>query len=179
MTVTSIFHNTEVLMPTWALVVTIIIMLIGVAGTILPLLPGTVIVGLAAVGYAWAEGFQSISVGLTVFLMLVAVGTGTADIWLPLLGAKAGGASMKSMLWGMVGGVVGFILGSIVPVLGSLIGGVAGYVGGVLYAEYLRYEDWNKAITAGLGGLVGWGVSTAVRLIGAIFIMVVFLWQVL
>ena len=165
-------------MSNWALLFTILIMLIGVAGTILPILPGTVIVGLAAVGYAWLDGFQTIGIGTTVLLMLVAVVTGTADIWLPLLGAKAGGASIKGMLWGVGGATVGFILGSVIPVLGSLVGAIAGYVGGILYAEYLNHQDWNKAIHASLGGLVGWGVSTLVRLGGALLIMGVFLWLV-
>jgi uncharacterized protein len=165
-------------MSTWILVATILIMLVGVAGTILPLLPGTVIVGLAAVGYAWLDGFQTIGIGMTIFIMLVAVVTGTADIWLPLLGAKAGGASVKGMVWGVVGATVGFVLGSVVPVLGSLVGAIAGYMGGIIYAEYVRHEDWNKAIQASLGGLVGWGVSTAVRLAGALFIMALFLWLI-
>lgn len=160
------------------LIFVLIIMLIGIIGTIVPLIPGTVITGTAAFLYAWWGNFQTIPLNIAFGIFFLTLITGTADLWMPLLGARAGGASPQTILYGLVGTVIGFIVGSIIPLIGNLIGGVAGYVGGILYAEYLKYEDWNRALKAGLGGLAGWGLATAVQLGGAILITIIFLTQV-
>lgn len=166
-------------MSTVILVLVIIFMLVGIVGTLVPVIPGTIITGLSAFSYAWYNGFEQVSVTAAVWIVLLTVVTGTADLWMPLLGAKAGGASLRTMLFGIAGAMIGFVLGSVIPILGNLIGAVTGYVGGILLAEYLKYEDWDKALKAAVGGLAGWGLATAVQLGGAILITIIFLWQVL
>lgn len=165
-------------MEQFVLFLTLFVMFIGVIGNLLPILPGTVITGLAAVLYAVWGDFQQISLGATLFITLITAVTGSADLWMPLLGAKAGGASTTSvMLWGTAGAVIGFILGSILPVVGSIIGGIVGYVAGLTYAEYQREKDWQKAVKAAVASLAGMGVATLIRLGGSLLIMAIFLWQ--
>lgn len=165
-------------MTSLTLAFVIVLMFIGIIGTVIPVIPGTVITGLTAFAYAWYTDFAEVSVGAAVWIVILTVVTGTADLWMPLLGAKAGGASIRTMLFGLLGAVIGFILGSVIPILGNLVGGVAGYVGGILLAEYLQHEDWNKAFKAALSGLAGWGLATAVQIGGAILITIIFLIQV-
>lgn len=165
-------------MSTFVLVLVIIFMLIGIIGTLVPVIPGAIITGFSAFAYAWYGGFETISVGTAVVIVTITAIAGTADIWMPLLGASAGGASAKTVLYGLLGAIIGFVLGSFVPVLGNIIGAITGYVSGILLAEYLKYEDWDKAIKAAVGGLAGWGLATAIQLGGAILITIIFLVQV-
>ncbi len=153
----------------------IVFLLIGLAGVIIPLLPGSLLIWLTVVVYAVAErlnGFAAIDGFTFALITLIAVVTGTSDLWLPLLGARATGSAPRSLIFGVLGGIIGTF---IVPLLGSIIG----YVAGILISEYQRYGDWNKALRAGWGGLAGWGIATAIQLGGGILILIIFVWQVL
>jgi uncharacterized protein YqgC (DUF456 family) len=113
-------------------------------------------------------------------LTAIAIITGTADIWLSYAGAKTGGAGSRALLYGTIGSIFGFFaLGMLIPVFGNLLGGVFGYTAGVLLGQYQTHHDWNVALRASLGGLAGWGVATAVKLGGALLMVIIFIWQVL
>lgn len=155
-------------------------MLVGLFGIVVPILPGTILIWLAVLAYALAESFQAIDWVTFVVLTLIALVTGTADIWLALLGAKTGGASGWTFVYGMVGGIVGFFLfGTILPIVGNLFGGIIGYALGILFGQYQKHGDWNLALKASLGGIIGWGVATIVQFAGGILMMGIFIWQVL
>lgn len=151
--------------------VVIFILLLSLIGTLIPIIPGVLLMWVTIFIYALVDGFTAVSTPAFIFISLVALVTGTSDLWLTLFGAKKGGASVKSMLIGTAGAVVGsFIF--------PLVGTIAGYVGGLLLGEYMQHGDWEIAKKAGLGGLAGWGVATVIQFIGGIFIFVIFLWQV-
>lgn len=153
----------------------VVFMLAGLVGVVIPLLPGTLLLWLTVAVYAIVErlnGFGAIDLVTFFILTLIALVTGLADIWLPLLGAKVSGSTPRSMLYGAAGAILGtFVL----PLLGSIIG----YVVGILIGEYRRLGDWEKARRAALGGAVGWGIATVIQLGGGLMILIIFVWQVL
>ncbi|MDY7040209.1 MAG: DUF456 family protein, partial [Chloroflexota bacterium] len=82
----------------WWAVLALIIMLVGLAGIILPVVPGVALIWLAAVGYAIVDGFTQVGpVILVVFTLLGLLGV-TAELWVSSLGGKAGGASWWSIV---------------------------------------------------------------------------------
>jgi uncharacterized protein YqgC (DUF456 family) len=154
-----------------ALIVALIIMLIGLAGIVLPVLPGTVLIFVGALIYAIVEGFQSVGwPTLLVLGLLTLVATG-AELWTSSLGAKAGGASGWSLLAGLAGGLVGMVFF-------SLPGALVGAVLGVLLGELVRVRDWRRALKAGGGWAVGWFLSVVVQLVIGLAMVAVFVWQV-
>jgi uncharacterized protein YqgC (DUF456 family) len=155
-------------------------MLVGLIGIVVPILPGTVLIWLGVLAYALVESFQAIDWLTFVVLTLIALLTGTADIWLALLGAKTGGASFSALVYGMIGGIVGFFLfGALLPIVGNFFGGIIGYALGILIGQYQKHRDWNIALKASFGGIVGWGIATVVQFTGGILMIVIFIWQVL
>lgn len=152
--------------------VIIFFMLIGLIGAFIPLMPGPLLVWLAALVYVLATQFTV--VGPVSFTVITAIAfiAATADFWMSVLGAKSLGASGRSILWGIGGGLLGFL------VL-NLFGALIGYALGILYHEYRRHNDWHTALKASLGGLAGWGLSTAVQAGGALLVIIIFVWQVL
>lgn len=150
----------------------IFLLLLGLVGTLIPIIPGVLLMWVIVFVYALVDGFTAVSTTSVVIISLIAIVTGTSDIWLTLFGTKKGGASVKSMLIGTVGAVVGSF---IFPIVGT----IAGYIGGLLLGEYWQHGDWEIAKKAGLGGLAGWGIATVIQFIGGIFIFVIFLWQVI
>ena len=155
-------------------------MLIGLIGILVPILPGILLIWLTALAYAIVDGFQAIDWITFILLTIIATITGTADLWLSLLGAKTGGAAKRAMFLGVIGGVLGFfLLGAVLPVVGTLFGGIIGSAIGVLLGQYLKFQDWNVALKASIGGVVGWGIATVVQLAGGVLMIVIFIWQVL
>jgi len=153
------------------LVVALVLMFIGLLGVILPLVPGIVLVYLAALLYAVIEGFAKIGpVTLAVLTVLAVVGV-TADLWVSSLGAKVGGASVWALLGGLALGLVGLVFF-------SLPGAILGSVLGVIMVEMGRVGDWRKVLKSGGGWLIGWLLSTVVQLSLALIMIAIFLWQV-
>lgn len=154
-----------------ALIVALIVMVIGIVGTVMPVLPGTILIFLAALFYAFVEGFQSVGWPTLVVLGVLTLIATTADLWVSSAGAKAGGASGWSLLGGMLGGLVGMVVF-------TLPGAIIGAVLGVLLVELLRAGDWRKAIKAGGGWAVGWVLSTLLQFVIGIIMAGLFVWQV-
>lgn len=153
------------------LIVALVLMFIGLLGVILPLVPGIVLVYLAALLYAFIEGFVRIGpITLAALTVLAVVGV-TADLWVTSLGAKVGGASVWALLGGLGLGLVGFIFF-------SLPGAIVGSIAGVIAVEMWRIGDWQKVLKSGAGWFIGWLLSTVVQLSIALIMIAIFLWQV-
>ena len=156
---------------TIALVLALLVMLVGLIGTVLPIIPGTILIFVAALLYALVEGFQTIGWPTLVVLGLLTAVATTADIWASSVGAKIGGGSGWSVVVGLVFGLAGFILF-------SLPGAIIGAVLGVLLTEILRVGDWRHALKAGSGWMVGWVLATLVQLCIGLAMVAIFVWQV-
>lgn len=155
---------------TFGLVVAFIVL--GLIGIVIPMVPGTLLIWLAVLIYGLATDFSTISTGVFILLTLIAFVTGTADLWMPFLGAKTVGASGRAIVLGTVGALVGTF---IAPLLGTVIG----YAAGILLGEYWKRGEWREALKASAGGLAGWGIATAVQLGGGLLLLLIFVWQVL
>lgn len=151
---------------------TVAFILLGLIGTIVPVVPGTLLVWITIVVFAIVTGMEAVGWGTLVVVTIIALVTGTADLWLPLLGAKKTGAGGWSMVLGAVGGIIGTVM---LPLIGTVIG----YGVGILLGEVLRHRDLRLGLKASVGGMAGWGVATAVQFGGAALMSVIFLWQAL
>jgi hypothetical protein len=154
------------------LVLTSLLMLVGVIGTVLPIIPGTILIFAGALLYALVEGFQAVGWPTIVVLGVLAAVATTADLWASSIGAKLGGASGWSVLIGLVAGLVGLVVF-------SLPGAIIGAVLGVLLTEIVRVGDWRLALKAGSGWVVGWALSTVVQLGVGLIMVAIFVWQLL
>src|SRR5258706_16137665 len=88
-----------------ALIVAAIVMAFGTIAAVLPIVPGPAVVWAATVVYAIVTGFHDIGlIPLIILTILMIVGS-TSDFWLGLVGVKAAGGSLWSVL-GSIGGMV-------------------------------------------------------------------------
>jgi uncharacterized protein YqgC (DUF456 family) len=153
------------------LVLTFLIMLVGLIGTVLPIIPGTILIVAGALLYALVDGFQVVGWPTLVVLGVLAAVATTADLWASSVGAKIGGASGWSVVIGMLAGLVGFVVF-------NLPGAIIGAILGVLLTEIVRVGDWKQALKAGSGWVVGWILSTVVQLGIGLIMVAIFVWQV-
>lgn len=167
------------ILPLWALWLALGVMLVGLAGVILPVVPGVGLIWIAALVYAIAERFATIDpLTLAVLTVLGALGV-TADIWVSQAGGKLGGASWQALLAGLGSGAIGFLIGLLVGGIGALPAGIIGMLLGLLLVEYLRRRDWRETLRVGAGWLAGCLLSGLVQLIIGLAMIVIFAWQVL
>jgi len=155
---------------TFGLVVAFIVF--GLIGIVIPLIPGTLLIWLAVLIYVLVNGVSSIGIASFVIISIIALFSGTADLWMPLLGAKTGGASRRSLFLGVIGGLIGTLVA-------PLIGTILGYAAGILLGEYQKRGDLNEALRASAGGMAGWGLATAIQLGGGLLMLLIFVWQAL
>lgn len=102
------------------------LMVVGLAGTVLPVLPGAALVLGGVVLGAWIDGFTKVS-GLTVaFIAGLAVLAWVTDYVAALLGAKTAGASRLAVVGAAVGTVLGILTGFVGLLFMPLLGAVAG-----------------------------------------------------
>jgi uncharacterized protein YqgC (DUF456 family) len=140
-------------MAEWLLLdITILIMLIGLAGIFLPLLPGIELVWLAALGYGILHGFTWPGVFAMVGITALLAAGMSSDIWITGLGLKSAGTSLVSMLLGAAALAVGSLL--FTPLVGILLG-----LGVLAVLEYRRHRDIRKAVTSAGSALAGCGLS--------------------
>ena len=149
-----------------------LVMAVGVAGTVVPVLPGLALVWLAALGYGLATGFGT--VGLVAMAVLTALAlAGTAADWvLPGRAASGSGATRRSLLLGAALAVVGFF---VVPVVGLPLGGVLGvYVG-----ERLRPLAHAPAWRATVATLRAYGMAALAQVVAGLAMVVTWIVWVL
>ncbi|MFN0313991.1 MAG: DUF456 domain-containing protein [Burkholderiales bacterium] len=129
----------------WMLSATLI--LAGLAGAVLPVLPGTLFVLAGIVTGAWIDDFTRVGWGSVGAVTVLAVLSWGLDYASGALGAKKVGASPQAVTGaalGTVAGIFGGIAGVLfMPLLGAAIG------------EYLARRDYDRAIKAGVATWLG------------------------
>ena len=143
-------------MHTLYYVVAGILILAGLAGTILPAIPGLPLVFAGMLLAAWADGFTRIggwTIAILAVLTLVSV---VVDVAATALGAKRVGAGKGAMLGAAIGTVVGAFF--------SLPGLLLGPFIGAMVAELVRGRELAHASKIGFGTWVGLAVGTALKL---------------
>lgn len=134
-----------------------ILMVLGLAGSILPILPGPPLSFIGLFLLALLKHFSPpLTPTLIIIMAVVTVLLVVMDYLIPLLGAKRYGASK----WGVWGSVIGMIIGIFWSPLGMLVGA---FLGAVL-AEWLIGKEKAEALRAGWGVVMGTLFVTILKL---------------
>jgi uncharacterized protein YqgC (DUF456 family) len=141
----------------------VVLVIVGIAGTILPAIPGPILVFAGLFLAAWAEGFQHVGViGLSIIGLLGAAAWG-ADLVGTLIGAKRVGASPLALVGAALGSFGGFFFGIPGLIVGPFLGAAAG--------EYLARGRLGQAGKVGFGTWIGL-VIAAILKVALVFLMI-------
>ena len=139
----------------------IVLVVVGIAGTLLPALPGLPLVFAGMLLAAWAGDFQQVGMPMLVVLGLLTVFSLAVDFWATALGAKRVGASRLAIIGAMVGTLAGLFFGP----LGLLMGPFAGAIGGeLIHRRSLLKQDLGHAARIGVGTWFGILFGTVLKL---------------
>lgn len=149
-------------------VLAIVMMVVGIAGTVLPALPGLPLVFAGMLLAAWAGGFEQVSgwtIAVLALLTLLSLGI---DFMATMLGAKRVGASKPALVGAIIGTFAGLLFGLIGIFVGPFVGAL---VGELIWLRGVGGRELSQATKVGLGTWLGIVVGTVLKL-GVAFVMV-------
>jgi hypothetical protein len=138
----------------WTAVV--VLMVVGLAGIVLPVLPGTVLIFAAILLGAWIDDFAKISTWTVAVAALLTVISLVCDSVAAALGAKRVGASRQA--------VIGAVLGTLLGIFTGLWGLIFMPLVGAAIGEYMVLRDLQRAGQVGIATWVGLLLGTAVKI---------------
>ena len=133
-----------------------IAVVLGLAGVVLPLLPGTPLLFGGLWLAAWLDGFSKVSMTTVVVLGVMALLAWVVDYAAAALGVKRVGASGLA--------IAGAALGALLGLFAGLPGLILGPIAGAMAGEWLARRDHAQATRAGLAAGVGFIVAVAAKL---------------
>jgi uncharacterized protein len=143
-------------MDIFLLIIAILLQIIGIAGCILPVIPGPLVsfLGLWVLDFTKYAAFSNtfLMIFLIVSLVVLAI-----DFFIPVWGTKQFGGFKQ----GVYGATAGLLAGAFIfPPWGIIIGPFIG----AFIVEILRGESTEKSFKAGLGSLFGFIIGTGLKL---------------
>ena len=139
---------------------------LGVAGTVLPALPGTALVLAGIVLAAWIDDFSRVGVFSLTIVAVLAVLSWILDYVAGMLGAKKAGASKQAVIGAALGTVFGIFMGFVGVLVLPLLAAAAG--------EYLAIRDHRRAVRVGVATWVGIMIGIIAKVVLAFMMIGVF-----
>ena len=149
----------------WLLVAVLI--LVGLAGAILPALPGVPMIFIGIWLAAWIDDYSRIGVwtlGLLAALTLLSI---LIDIAASAVGAKRVGASPRAVWGALLGSVVGLFFGIPGLVIGPFVGAVLG--------ELMANRGLGQAAEVGMATWIGLLLGAVAKLAVSVTMLAVFI----
>jgi uncharacterized protein YqgC (DUF456 family) len=158
-------------MDTFLLITGFFLILIGLIGSLIPVLPGPPLgwIGLLLLYMTQIVPDDWTVLGITLGIAVIIT---VLDYVIPAVGTKKSGGTK----YGMWGTTIGLIIGLISPIpLGFLIGAFVGaFVGEMIYDS----QDAQRATKAAFGSFLGFLVSTFIKLFVSISFLILFISKV-
>jgi len=148
-------------MDYFLLALAIVLMIAGIAGCLLPVLPGPPLSYLGLVVLHFTR-FADISRNLFIILAIVAIVVTVIDYVVPIWGTRRFGGSKYGMRGATVGLIIGLFLGPFGIIIGPFIGAVVG--------ELIFKDDIKYALKAGFGSLLGFLTGVGLKLAASLLI---------
>lgn len=152
-------------MDIFLMVMAFVCVLIGVAGSVLPVLPGTPLAYLALWLAQWSS-YQEYSLTFLIIMGVVMILISVADnILPPYITSRTGGSKYAT-----IGSVVGMVVGLFFTAIGMLLGMLLGaFIGEYYFAK----QGAGSAFKAALGAFVGFLLSSGLKLLYCFYILYV------
>jgi uncharacterized protein len=141
----------------------VLLIVVGLAGTVLPALPGTLFVLAGIVIGAWLDDFVRVKAWVVTVIGVLAVLAWVTDYVATVMGAKKAGASTSALVGAALGTIVGIFMGLVGVLFMPFVGAVIG--------EYIAQKNARQAAKVGLATWLGLLIGTVVKL-ALVFMMI-------
>jgi uncharacterized protein len=151
-------------------VVVAILMLAGLVGAIVPLLPGAPLIFAGGLVYAIATDFAPVGAGRLAILAAVGVLAWALEHVAGVVGARSAGGGRAAVIGATVGLFVGVLVAPIGLLLGPIIGAIAG--------ELLAGREPRASVRTGIGAALGVLTGVVAHFALALVMVGLFVWWV-
>lgn len=149
------------------LIIACILFAAGLAGSILPILPGAPLIWLGMLIYGFFVDFQGLSVAFYIWQGLAVTLVFAIDYVAGAWGTRRFGGSRSAVLGSLLGAVLGlFMFGPAGIIFGPFVGAVAG--------ELISGKEFDRALRSGLGTLLGFISGTVLKVIVMVLMIIWF-----
>lgn len=156
-------ESSVIIFITWVLII------IGLAGTIIPGLPGMGLIFGGILLYAMYFGVESVGMTTLIFLGAATALSFVLDLLAGLYGAKHFGATRSGIIGSVVGGIVGFVVMSLPGLFfGMFLGAVSG-------EYFLAKKNGGEALKVGLGSVLGFLAGALLKFLLGLVLVFVFI----
>jgi uncharacterized protein len=142
-------------------------MIVGLAGVVVPALPGLLLIAGAVIAWALADPDAARWI-VAAALAALAVAATVASAVVPARSATAAGAPRSAVAAGVAGMIVGFF---VVPVVGALVG----FPAGIFVSEALRLHDARAAMATTVATVKGVGLGIGIQLVTGVVMIGIWL----
>ena len=129
----------------WTL--SVLLVLVGLAGIVLPALPGTVLVFAGLALGAWIDDFTRVGWLAMGTIAVLAILAWLMDYVAAMLGAKRAGASRQAVIGAAIGTVAGIFMGLVGVLFMPLVGAAVG--------EFMARRSHQQAVRVGIATWIG------------------------
>ncbi len=154
------------------IILVVILMATGLIGSVLPFLPGSPLIFIAAGIYAWYTGFAAVGWGTLSVLLVLMLLSQLVDYAASMMGAKRYGASTWGITGAFIGGIVGMFVGGIIGIL------IGPFLGAFVF-EMAKGRGMNQSLKIGFGTFIGFIGGAIGKFIIALTMVGIFLMQVI
>ncbi len=159
-------------MDTVIIFLVVLLMAIGLIGSLLPFLPSSPLIVAGALLYAWQTDFTVVSWGVLSILVALMLLSQILDYAASTIGAKRYGASRWGITGAFIGGIVGMFVGGIIGIL------IGPFLGAFVF-EMAKGRGMNQSLKIGFGTFIGFIGGVIGKFIIALTMVGIFLAQVI
>ena len=150
----------------WLWLIVALLVFVGLAGIVLPALPGVPLLYGGLLLGAWIDHFTQVSVTTIVVIGVLALLAWLIDFFASVFTTRSVGASRQAMIGTLLGGLIGIIGGLIGIILGTVIGAVVG--------EIMASRDAVHAGRVGMAAGMGFVLALVAKLVLALAMLAIF-----
>ena len=148
----------------WLLVDLLIVL--GIVGMVMPILPGIVLIFSGLLLGAWIDGFARVSQTTMIVIGVISLLAWALDFFASYVTAKQAKASPLALLGTLIGAVLGLFAGVVGLIIGPIIGAIVG--------EYISRRHAGGAARVGLAAGLGFVLALVVKFVLAAVILSIF-----
>ena len=152
----------------WLWLCVLLLVLIGISGAFLPVIPGVPLVFAGLLLGAWLDDFSRVTTMAMIVIGLLAIAGFFVDLLASVFTVKSVRASRQAVIGTLLGGLVGILGGIPGLILGTIIGAVVG--------EVMAQQSLGQATKVGVAAGPGFILAVALKLAIALLMIAIFAW---
>lgn len=150
----------------WQTILALLLVAIGIIGSVLPMLPGVPLVFAGMLLAAWHGDFARVGILSMVIIGAIGVLAWAVDFFASIVTAKKVGASKNALIGAGLGAVLGIFAGLPGLILGPAIGAVIG--------ELTAHSNKTKATVVGVAAGLGFVLAMVIKLLLILVMLAIF-----